>query len=212
MKVWFTADLHLGHANIIKYCQRPHLDAQEKRLAKEEPRGRWRVSDETVRRHDEQLLDAINSRVDKNDLLWVLGDFCMGGRPEAAHYRGLIRCRDVRLVWGNHDKRAVGAVFQEAIEQGMVRVEGQEIWLCHYPCRSWNKRFHGAWHFYGHVHGKLEREDAANPSWLTKDVGVDACAYRPWSFEELREYMRPRLDRFYEKKLALERGEDVELA
>src|SRR4051794_38318594 len=101
MKVWFTADLHLGHANIIKYCRRPHLSAEEKRLAAAAARGRWRVGDETVRRHDDELLDAINSRGDAGDLLWVLGDFCMGGRAEAAHYRGRIRCRDVRLVRGN---------------------------------------------------------------------------------------------------------------
>jgi calcineurin-like phosphoesterase family protein len=211
MTTFFTADLHLGHANIIKYCQRPHLNDEETRLAITDPRGRWRVSDETVRRHDEELLDAINSRVDRRDVLWVVGDFCMGGRQEAAHYRGLIRCADVRLVWGNHDRRGCGEVFDAAIEQGMVRVEDQEIWLNHYPCRSWNKRFHGAWHFYGHVHGRLEAEDRANPSWLVKDVGVDACEYRPWSFAELRDYMRPRLDRFYEMKQALARGEDVDL-
>jgi calcineurin-like phosphoesterase family protein len=211
MKVWFTADLHLGHANIIKYCRRPHLSAEEKRLAAADARGRWHVSDETVRRHDDELLDAINSRVDRRDLLWVVGDFCMGGRAEAAHYRSRIRCQDVRLVRGNHDRHGVGEVFDDAIEQGMFRVGGQDVWLCHYPCRSWNKRFHGAWHFYGHVHGRLEAEDRANPSWLTKDVGVDACEYRPWSFEELREYMSPRLEAFYERKMALERGEDVEL-
>jgi calcineurin-like phosphoesterase family protein len=212
MKVWFTADTHFGHANIIKYCQRPHLSAEEKRLAASDVRGRWRVSEATVRRHDEELLDAINSRVDKRDLLWVVGDFCMGGRQEAAHYRDLIRCQDVRLVWGNHDRRSNGGVFREAIEQGMIRVGDQQVWLCHYPCRSWDKRFHGTWHFYGHVHGRLQAEDEANPSWLVKDVGVDACEYRPWSFEELREYMAPRLDAFYALKQAAERGEDVELA
>ena len=40
--VWFTADLHLGHANIIRYCLRPFLSATEKERALGDPRGRWR--------------------------------------------------------------------------------------------------------------------------------------------------------------------------
>jgi calcineurin-like phosphoesterase family protein len=90
----------------------------------------------------------------------------------------------------------------------MFRVEGQDIWLSHYPQRSWNKRFHGSWHLYGHVHGRLTAEDNADLSLLTKDVGVDACEYRPWSFEELRAYMAPRVEAFRRKKTAVIQGED----
>jgi calcineurin-like phosphoesterase family protein len=212
MRVWFTADLHLGHGNIIKHCQRPFLSPREKTMAEQDSRGHWRVSDETVRRHDDALLDAINSRVEVDDLLWVLGDFCWGGVEEARAYRNRIRCRDIRLVWGNHDHRSVRPVFSETIEQGMFRVEGQEIWLNHYPMRSWNKRFHGSWSLYGHVHGRLAAEDAAHPSWLTKDIGVDACEYRPWSFEDLQAYMAPRIERFFQAKAAMMRGEGDEMA
>jgi calcineurin-like phosphoesterase family protein len=115
-------------------------------------------------------------------------------------------------VWGNHDHRSIAPVFQDAIEQGMFRAFDQDIWLCHYPLRTWNKRFHGSWHLYGHVHGRLDAEDRANPSSLTRDVGVDACEYRPWSFDDLRAYMAPRVQKFQESKQALQRGEDVDLA
>ncbi len=211
MQVWFTADLHLGHGNIIRYCQRPHLDPEEKRRAAEDARGRWRVSAETVRRHDEALLDAINSRVERRDILWIVGDFCWGGLREAARYREAINCQNVYLVWGNHDDHSIAPVFQRVIEAGMFRVAEQEIWLCHYPLRSWNKRFHGSWHVYGHVHARLEAEDRANPSSLTKDVGVDACDYRPWSFDDLRAHMAPRVQAFQARKEAVQRGEDVDL-
>lgn len=197
MKTWFTADLHLGHGNIIKYCNRPWLTDAEKKLLAEGSRKPWRVSEDTVRRHDDALLDAINSRVAPDDLLWILGDFAWGRTEEVAAYRSRILCRDVRLVWGNHDRRDIAPCFSHCIEQGMINVQGQDIWLCHYPLRTWNKRFHGSWSLYGHVHGKMVAEDERNPTWLTKDMGVDACDYRPWSYEELSDYMGPRLEAFW---------------
>jgi calcineurin-like phosphoesterase family protein len=208
MQVWFTADTHFGHGNIIKYCQRPFMSAEEFAATRDDPRTKLRLSDATVKRHDDALLDAINQRVAADDTLWVVGDFCWGGRVEAMRYRERIRCRDVRLVWGNHDRGEVADVFAECIDQGMIAVEGQEIWLNHYPMRSWNKAFHGTWHLYGHVHGRLQREDAAKPTMLVKDVGVDACDYRPWSFEELKRYMTPRVEAFLRNKTAFTRGQD----
>jgi calcineurin-like phosphoesterase family protein len=198
-----TVSFQLGN-----HCQRPFLSAEELDIVRADPRGKLRLSNATVRRHDDALIEAINSRVDDHDILWLLGDFCWGGLIEATHYRGRIRCRNVHLVWGNHDHRSIRPLFAEAIEQGMIRVEGQEIFLNHYPLRSWNKSFHGSWHLYGHVHGRLAREDAANPSMLVKDVGVDACGYRPWSFEELSDYMAPRIEAFHRRKSAFRDGND----
>jgi len=70
--VWFTADTHFGHANIIKYCARPFLSEAERELLAVEPRGKWRVSQETIERHDEALIQAINERVGESDTLWIL--------------------------------------------------------------------------------------------------------------------------------------------
>jgi hypothetical protein len=74
--------------------------------------------------------------------------------------------------------------------------------------RSWNKAFHGSWHLYGHVHGRLQREDDAKPTFLVKDMGVDACEYRPWSFAELRDYMSPRVAAFNRSKERFVSGQD----
>lgn len=208
MQVWFTADTHFGHGNIIKYCQRPFLSPEEFATTRDDPRNKLRISDATVKRHDNALLEAINDRVAADDLLWVVGDFCWGGRVEAMRYRSRIKCRNVYLVWGNHDRRDVASAFTDCIDQGMIVVEEQEIWLNHYPMRSWNKAFHGSWHLYGHVHGRLEREDAAKPGMLVKDVGVDACGYRPWSFDELRRYMTPRVEAFQRNKAAFTQGNE----
>lgn len=56
--------------------------------------------------------------------------------------------------------------------------------------------------------GRLAREDAANPAMLVKDVGVDACGYRPWSFEELSDYMAPRVEAFHRRKATFRDGKD----
>ena len=208
MQTWFTADTHFGHGNIIKYCQRPFMSREEREATRADPRAKLRLSDETVRRHDDAILRAINERVQADDHLWIVGDFCWGGLAEAREYRDRIRCQNVFLVWGNHDRGDIAPVFADTMEQGMIRVEGQEIWLNHYPMRSWNKAFHGSWHFYGHVHGRLQREDQRNLSALVKDVSVDACDYRPWSFAELRDYMAPRLEAFNRNKAAFMAGQD----
>ena len=199
-QVWFTADTHFGHANIIKYCNRPFLNTEEQELCDTDPRGKWRVSCETVERHDTALIDAINQHVATDDTLWILGDFCWGKFREAKQYLDRLHCERVNLVWGNHDDRTVGEAFHKTIEQGMIRVQGQRIWLNHYPMRSWDGRFHASWHLYGHVHGRLAHEDAARPELLTRDVGVDVCEYRPLSFDELGEYMRPRIEVFEAEK------------
>lgn len=198
--VWFTADLHLGHGNIIKYCLRPFMSKEEEQRALEDPRGKWRISEATLKRHDNALLDTINAMVQSRDTLWILGDFCWGGVEETREYLGRIRCRNVRLVWGNHDHRSLEPMFRSAVEQGMVSVAGQSIWLNHYPMRSWNKSFHGSWHLYGHVHGRLVKEDQEKPWLLVKDVGVDACDYQPLDFEMLRAYMEPRVEAFRQRR------------
>ncbi|MDF1823458.1 MAG: hypothetical protein P1U68_02390 [Verrucomicrobiales bacterium] len=191
-ELWFTADLHFGHGNIIKYCNRPFLSEAEQRRAEGEGRGLWKVSAETVERHDAGLIEAINERVGMNDTLWILGDFCLGSHDEAAAYRDRIHCPRVNFVRGNHDLPSYDSLFDSVIDQGMIKHEGKKIWLNHYPMRSWDKAFHGAWHLYGHVHGRLTKEDAENPKLLTRDVGVDATGYLPVSFTEMKDYMAPR--------------------
>ncbi len=196
-ELWFTADLHLGHGNIIKYCQRPFLNEEEKSKAASDARSGWKVSRDTIVRHDNALIDAINERVAEDDTLWILGDFSLCSIEEAQVYRNRIVCRGVNLVWGNHDLPAYESLFNKTIQQGMIKHEGQKIWLNHYPMRSWDKSFHGSWHLYGHVHARLQEEDVKNSRVLTRDVGVDATDYAPVSFTEMARYMKPREKAFW---------------
>ena len=60
MKNWFSSDYHLGHANIIKYCERPFVDVEE-------------MSATIIKNH--------NQRVKKEDTVFFLGDFCFRNSP-----------------------------------------------------------------------------------------------------------------------------------
>ena len=60
--VWFTADFHLGHKNIIRYCNRPF---------------------DTVEEMNRTILEQLNSLVKTNGILYFLGDFFIGPRALA---------------------------------------------------------------------------------------------------------------------------------
>jgi hypothetical protein len=66
-----------------------------------------------------------------------------------------------------------------------VKDEGQHIVLSHYAQRCWQGRSKGAWHFYGHAHGRLPSEGRS------RDVGVDLpdVDFTPRTFSELTKGM-----------------------
>ena len=115
-ELWFTSDLHLGHGNIIRYCDRPFFSPEERdRLANESgdhESGRFKVSPETIERHDDALIDALNESVAPDDTLWILGDFSLSPVEEAAAYRARIQCRHVNFVRGNHDSPHYDPLFE----------------------------------------------------------------------------------------------------
>lgn len=168
--IYFTADLHLGHSNIIRHCGRPFASVAEM---------------------DATILAAINAVVQPDDTLWVLGDFAFRGR-DARHYRDQIACRDVRLLLGNHDKRGRCEVagFSSVGDVAEISVGKQRIWMSHYPHRSWPASHRGSWHLYGHVHGRLRDEDRQRQT-DSLDVGVDADGpdgpppWHPWSMDDV---------------------------
>lgn len=164
---WFTADFHLGHFNIIRYCHRPFTDTKAM---------------------NEAILDRLNSSVKVNDVLYFLGDFCLGGHDDVLAYRKQISCRAIHFVEGNHDRttRQLQQLFASWSSLSEVRIGTQRIVLCHYAMRVWPHHARGGWHLYGHSHGNLPDE----PLSLSMDVGVDTHDFRPWHFDEIEAVMR----------------------
>lgn len=174
-KVFFTADLHLGHRNIIGYCNRPFSTGEAM---------------------DSAIISSINKTVSQNDILYIIGDFCHKGGT-ALSYRERIVCENVHIILGNHDdpnKFTTG--FASISDQKMILYKNQKIFMCHYPMRSWASSYKKSWMLYGHVHGRLHREDVASGS-LTLDVGVDnkrdgATFGTPWSFKDVQQQFLAR--------------------
>jgi calcineurin-like phosphoesterase family protein len=163
---WFTADFHLGHANIIRYCSRPFP---------------------TVEDMDQAILERLNASVKPNDILYFLGHFCMGRQAPVLAYRRRIRCKKIFAVPGNHDKEArkLKEEFSWLDNLAEVSIHGQPIVLCHYALRVWNRSNYGSWHLYGHSHGRLPE----GPKSLSMDVGVDTHDFRPWHYDEIAHMM-----------------------
>jgi calcineurin-like phosphoesterase family protein len=61
--------------------------------------------------------------------------------------------------------------------------------LFHFPVESWHGVGKGAWHLHGHCHGNLQQPKGI----LLLDVGVDNHDFKPWSVDEIADYMESQL-------------------
>jgi calcineurin-like phosphoesterase family protein len=176
---FFTADLHLGHSNIIKHCKRPFMSREEQDLLQLVNRGTipekdLRISIESTKLMTDTVIDSINAVVGPDDHLVIVGDFCWTpkfNRFETARaYRNRINCRNLYLIWGNHDDQILRPLFKNCWDQYLFNVDGQNIFTSHYPCRSWDKAYYGSWMLYGHVHNFFGPEDSGNLQPYEKNV------------------------------------------
>lgn len=186
MTVFFSSDLHFGHANIAAYSGRPFLHG---------PEG--------VDVMNAALIDRWNDRVDPSDTVYVLGDVAMGkiadSLPLASKLHG-----EKFLVAGNHDRcwsgnkkadawrdRYVEVGFRLLPEEGWHVLDGGlQVTICHFPFTGdsgdedrhveYRPTDEGQWLLHGHVHD----------AWLQRgrmiNVGVDAWGGSPASEDDIR--------------------------
>lgn len=171
MTVWFTSDTHFGHANVIRYSDRPFDDVEEM---------------------NEIMIRNWNAIVRPGDLVYHLGDFAFT-RPEQATKIAKRLMGQKYLVWGNHDKalrkdKDFMAQWIWAKDIADIKVGDQRIVLCHYAMLTWNQSHRGAWNLHGHSHGSLKED----PHSLRVDVGVDCWDYQPAMFETIRAVMETK--------------------
>jgi len=165
---YFTADLHLGHANIIKFCDRPFADVYEM---------------------DRTLIENWNARVRNDDHVYLVGDFAFRNQLSATRYLDELKGK-IHLIVGNHDSKWMkeeGAPdYFESIDLMAELHDGKrQILMCHYPLMSWKGK--NTFLVYGHIHNNIN--DSYWPLLKTYEralnAGVDVNGFQPVTFEEL---------------------------
>lgn len=184
--IFFTSDLHFGHQNIIKFCNRP-----------------WKTTEEM----DEALIENWNKVVKKDDIIFNLGDFAF-----APNYRWkeiLSRLNGTQyLILGNHDVirwpgDKIMELFKGVFSQLILKIGDRAVYLNHYPflCYggSWRGPENAVYALSGHVHsgpvcaGKdCDRLGMLFP--YQYDVGVDNNNYTPVSWTEVQEKIAYQLE------------------
>ena len=89
--IYVTSDTHFNHKNIIEYCNRPYSSVEEMNKA---------------------IIDNWNSVVKDEDTVYVLGDFCLGGKEAIKELCSQLKGHKI-LIKGNHD-HGTNTTYKEA--------------------------------------------------------------------------------------------------
>lgn len=165
--LYFTADHHFHHKNILKYEKRPFPSVEEMNVS---------------------MIDKWNSCVTKEDIVYHLGDFAFGGRERVEKILNSLNFKEFHLIKGNHDaiKPSMVSLFTSIHEYLELKIDDTFFILFHYPMESWNGKFRGSIHLHGHVHAQGETLHA-QPGFNRMNVGVDCWNYEPVSLTKILE-------------------------
>ena len=158
--VYFIADLHLGHANIIKYCDRPFKDVDEM---------------------NEVIIRNWNNTVGKDDKVFLLGDFALSNAENIKRW-GRSLNGNKTLILGNHDNYSQSlyydAGFKEVIKYPILW--NNYMILSHKPQLMMDNSFY--FNLFGHVHNDPSVKDVSKTGFC---VSAERIGYTPISFNEI---------------------------
>lgn len=172
-RVYFTADLHLGHRKAPEFRGMASLDEMH-----------------------ERIITAWNAKVRITDTVWVLGDVALGG---SANLELVGRLNGLKkLVMGNHDtyiveeyRRFFSRVYGSAEHKGHL--------LTHIPVHEGQKERY-ALNIHGHLHDKrvgteffIRGEGTAynhTPDPWYQCVSLEQFNYEPVTLDEIYERVR----------------------
>ena len=174
-KIFFTADTHWGHENVIGFDKRPF---------------------DTVEEMDTELIRRWNAKLGKGDLVYVLGDMIWKTRNDTAE--ALIRSLNgqIILIKGNHDRFLHNAKAKNALagvkdyDDICVKLEDgteRRVILSHYYMPFYNGHRYHAVHLHGHSHNSEECMQEELIKRALSGNGFQTCAYNVgcmhWNYE-----------------------------
>lgn len=173
--IYYTSDLHLGHANVIRHCDRPFADADEM---------------------DAALIKNWNDRVHRNDTVYIVGDFLFRAKRPAEEYLYVLKGKK-HLIVGNHDKYWMKKVdlstwFESVSPLLFVTDSGRTATLCHYPMMTWPGMGKGGFMVYGHIHNNTDADywPLIASRDLMLNAGADINGFAPVTLDEMIENNR----------------------
>lgn len=175
--VFITADEHYGHEKIIEYCSRPFtsaLEAQEVMIERHNKKVPNNPNIVTI--HVGDLFWHTMSVADASRILDRLNGshaFIFGNHDELMQNSRILRDR---FRWIKGENKASGT--------HILKFNNNEMTLCHYAMRVWNRSHKGSWMLYGHSHNELPVVGKSI------DIGVDGHDFEPWSLEEIEAKMK----------------------
>lgn len=174
-KIFFTADPHYDHSNVIKYCNRPFKDIQEM---------------------NDTLINNWNSVVGNDDTVFIGGDMgFLKGKHRLKEILYDLKGNKI-LITGNHDYQNkihnMGGNFKGIYDTVHFRVRDKEledkmmkIVINHFPFAHW---FRGYVHLHGHIHTGNSSIGHEKVDFMPTryDIGVDNNNFIPISYEDLK--------------------------
>lgn len=169
--IFFTSDTHFGHANIIKYCNRPF---------------------KLLEKMDETLIRNWNERVKPIDTVIFAGDFCFtntkdsgeGTRKKYSWYKEQLN-GDKIFLQGNHDRNNK---VKSNVMSLVVRLHKKDIFVTHRPS---DIVFGYDLYLVGHVHEKWKHKiiNDGERKYILINVGVDVWNFKPVKIDEIFKYI-----------------------
>lgn len=159
---FFTSDTHFGHANIIKYCERPF---------------------QTVTEMNEAMIENWNHTVSKDSVVFHLGDFAFGPVDAVRGFRNRLNGRII-LIGGNHDrigKETLKQIFDAYYTEFTLYLGGKILALSHRPADLIPPGVDIALN--GHVHHVWKYSELNGIPRI--NVGVDQWEFKPRKLKEL---------------------------
>jgi calcineurin-like phosphoesterase family protein len=154
MTTWVTADLHFGHANILKFNPATRPFANEHEM-------------------NEKMVREWNAIVHHSDITYILGDVAFCNATKAVTFMKRLNGKKI-LIQGNHDYKLVkdpefASCFEEIHLYHEIVFEKTKVCMFHYPIFDHNQSHHGSIMLHGHRHGTPH-----NIPGRIMDVGMDA--------------------------------------